>query len=290
MPSHSFESDWLQDLAHDLRTPIDIIHGALQLVENGGPLTPMQQRFLVKAQTGLERIERLVERALVIAWLSGDEPLELVECDLKVLIADAIRLVEDVAEKRGVSIRFESDTEVPHIRADMLRLSQVIDNLLSNAIKYNRQDGEIHVAVSSDTQEVLVSIQDNGIGIPVEDQPYVFDRFFRARERGGGRIEGTGLGLAIARAIVERHHGRIWLESEPGHGTTIFFTIPLKTSLSEGDDQQIETSPQVAEPDESNELHQGGGQTRASEEPDAVDDAWQEQRNVSQVNTSGDKS
>lgn len=289
MPSHHFESDWLHELAHDLKTPIGIIQGSLEIVENGGPLNAMQQRFLVKAQTGLERIERLVERALNIAWLSGDEPLELVECDLVVMIEDAIRLVEDVAEKRSVSIHLSAPTEVPHIKADTLRLSQVLDNLLSNAIKYNREGGEVHVRVASDQREVLVSIQDNGIGIPLEDQPYVFDRFFRARERGGKRIEGSGLGLAIARAIVERHHGRIWLESEPGQGTTIHFTIPLKAAFSEGHDQRVEASPQMAEPGEATGLHQGGG-AAASEERDAVDDAWQEQRDLSQVNASSDKS
>ena len=106
------------------------------------------------------------------------------------------------------------------------RLGQVIDNLISNAVKYTPKHGRIAVSLHREGQEVVLRVQDSGIGIDPQDQPYVFDRFYRVRNVQTADIEGTGLGLAIVKSIVERHKGRVWLESEPGEGSTFGVTLP----------------------------------------------------------------
>jgi signal transduction histidine kinase len=109
---------------------------------------------------------------------------------------------------------------------DVRLLSQVINNLLSNAVKYNKDGGSVWVKVSEDDHDLRVDVRDTGRGIPSEDLPKVFERFFRSKHNAGTKIEGSGLGLAIVDAIIQKHGGRIWVESEFGEGSTFSFTLP----------------------------------------------------------------
>ena len=113
------------------------------------------------------------------------------------------------------------------VRANLLRLEQVVSNLASNAIKYTPDGGKIHVSSAIDDKFAVVNVQDDGIGIPLSEQPFIFDRFYRVHSETTEDIRGTGLGLAIAKSILEKHNGRIWVKSEPGGGRCFSFLLPM---------------------------------------------------------------
>ena len=107
-----------------------------------------------------------------------------------------------------------------------MRLEQVVSNLVSNAVKYTPPKGTIEVSAASNDQFVIVSVKDNGIGIPLSEQPFIFDKFYRVQSEQTLGISGTGLGLSIVKSIVEKHFGRVWVESEPGRGSSFVFILP----------------------------------------------------------------
>jgi signal transduction histidine kinase len=113
------------------------------------------------------------------------------------------------------------------------RLRQVLSNLISNAIKYTPEGGYVRVETNSDLDEIVVSVQDTGMGIPVTDQPHIFDKFYRVDRPEQARIKGTGLGLAISRSIVEKLGGRIWVQSEVNVGSTFSFALPIMNDIAE---------------------------------------------------------
>jgi signal transduction histidine kinase len=113
-------------------------------------------------------------------------------------------------------------------------LEQVVSNLVSNAVKYTPYKGTIDVNASSNDQFVVVSVKDNGIGIPLAEQPFIFDKFYRVQSEETAGISGTGLGLSIVKSIVEKHFGRTWVESEPGRGSNFVFILPkVRDAMSE---------------------------------------------------------
>ncbi|MDY7040902.1 MAG: ATP-binding protein, partial [Chloroflexota bacterium] len=115
---------------------------------------------------------------------------------------------------------------LPLVQGSSLRLGQVMNNLVGNAIKYTPAGGTIMVTLEKVAGELLLRVQDNGIGISPTDQPYIFDKFYRAKDKRSHDASGVGLGLAIAKSAVEKHGGRIWVESELGHGTVFHVALP----------------------------------------------------------------
>jgi signal transduction histidine kinase len=133
---------------------------------------------------------------------------------------------------KGHTLNVSVPAELPMIQGNPLRLRQMITNLVGNAIKYTPDHGQINIALWPEEDLVVFQVSDNGIGIPAEDQPYVFDKFFRS-ERAVNDFEGTGLGLSIVKGIVEQHSGRIWLESKENEGTKFTVVLPQNQSQSE---------------------------------------------------------
>ncbi len=227
MTKSDASNEWLDTVAHDLRSPINLVYNCLDVIQNLGPLNEKQLHYLVRAFAGLKRMEHLIARLKDISWVDSSVPLELSEVSFPDLVAEAVDLLLEVAEQREVRVRVNIAPTVPTVQADAARMAQVMDNLLSNAIKYNRQGGSVVVGAVQDTDSIRVMVQDSGIGISGDDLPHVFDRFFRAPEGVRRKIEGSGLGLAITRGIILRHGGNIWVESQPDVGSTFYFTLPL---------------------------------------------------------------
>lgn len=219
-----FERDIISIVAHDLKTPISSVKGFIELMEHAGPLTDMQKQFAEKALGGLERMEQLVVNLLDLSRIESGLALQRVPCNLRELVQEAVEVVEALAFKRGIKIHFSGRGNY-EVMGDPHLLSQVVSNLLGNAIKYNHEQGEVFVALRMDGSAVRFEVRDTGIGIPQEDLPHVFRRFYRANV-GSGKVEGSGLGLAIAEMVIEKHAGRIWVTSESGKGSTFSFTIP----------------------------------------------------------------
>ncbi|NWG17354.1 MAG: HAMP domain-containing histidine kinase [Chloroflexi bacterium] len=272
------KADWLNTVAHDLKTPINSVRGCIELVQQLGPLNERQKHFADKAMTGLQRMEHLVARLLEISWIDAEMALSLMDCDLGMIIREVVDLLRPSAERRQITIQLDLDPKLGMIIADMQRITQVVDNLVSNAVKYNLDGGQVWIKAIRQEDRVLLSVRDSGIGISPEDQPHVFERFFRSREGVARKIEGSGLGLAITKAIVQKHGGRIWLESKPKlDGTMFYVALPLQNAVSEGGERLAEARHEVGEGAERRETRQVPS---ASEERDAISDDSQETREM----------
>lgn len=224
------EPDFLSIVVHDLKTPIGAVKSFLELVEKVGKLNKKQQHFIERASLGLLRMEHMVNDLLDYTRLQTDEVLlNKVECDLKIMVADAIALQSEAAAKRNVDVRLDASESLPSVSGDPNMLSRVVNNLLSNAIKYNRENGRVIVRLKPEDAMLRMEVEDTGDGIMAEDLPRIFERFFRVQAT--RQREGSGLGLAIVKMIVDKHAGQIWAESEVGVGTKLIVLLPLAKAL-----------------------------------------------------------
>jgi signal transduction histidine kinase len=163
---------------------------------------------------------------------AGKLALDLEEVQLRELVDECLEAARPIADDRGIELVAEVE-ETPSMLGDRSRLSQVLDNLISNALKFTPRSGRVSVRVSMAGHEVVVEIQDTGVGIPSAEQDRLFERFFRSSTASEQAIPGTGLGLTIAKAIVERHEGSIAIESTEGVGTTVSVRLPVRTVAEE---------------------------------------------------------
>ena len=174
------------------------------------------------------RLLRLVGDLLFVAQAdAGRLTLERAKVDVAALAADCVEAARPVADQRSIELQLAAEP-VPALVGDRGRLAQVLDNLVSNALKFTPEGGRVEVRTSVTDDYVRLDVEDSGIGIPAEEQPRLFERFFRAASATEQAIPGTGLGLAIVKAIVEAHAGRIEVVSAPGKGTTFRVELPLR--------------------------------------------------------------
>jgi signal transduction histidine kinase len=219
------KSDFISVASHEMRTPMTSIKGSIELLLGGyaGELPPESTELLGICLTAVDRLVRLINDLLDISKIeSGKMELHLARLNLTDCVKKSMRSLRSLAEVNKVSIDTEQDGVIPEIMGDKDRLEQVITNLLSNALKYSPPEKTVRVRVGAVNNSVRVSVSDEGQGIPPDQLTRVFDRFHQL----SGAKKGSGLGLTIARALVEQHHGRIWVESEVGRGTQFYFEIP----------------------------------------------------------------
>jgi signal transduction histidine kinase len=222
---NNYQRDLIATVVHELKTPIAAVRGFIELVEQTGPLNATQSRYSERAMGALQRMEMLVVSLLEMARLESDVSLSFAQCDLQVLIEDAVEMIQGMAEKRSITLQIEIEEEARYVQGDAGLLNQVISNLMSNAVKYNREGGQIFVsAIAASQDQVQIEVRDTGMGMDSGDLARVFEPFTRLRT--GERIEGSGLGLWIADTIVRKHGGRIWVESTLGEGSVFRFTLP----------------------------------------------------------------
>ncbi|MFN7211121.1 MAG: ATP-binding protein, partial [Aggregatilineales bacterium] len=212
---------FVADVSHELRTPLTTLQGNLELMKRYGA----DAASLEAMESELKRMTRLVGDLLLLAQAdSGHLPLEEREVDLDTLMVEVYKQAKLLSEGVGVKVRLLMP-EAARVKGDADRLKQVLLNLVTNAIKYTPEGGEVILSLNVEGGYAFMRVTDTGIGIPKEDLPYVFERFYRVDKARDRRIGGVGLGLSIAKWIVEAHHGRIEVESEVGKGST--FTVQL---------------------------------------------------------------
>ena len=231
-------ADFVANVSHELRTPLTTIQGyAETLLNNGSTKSKKRKEFIVKILNHSARLSRLVSDLLELARLeSGDVELKRSLCHLNDFYEQILDVFEPVLEESGVTLQWEVSEDLPQVNVDSQLFMQVFVNLIDNAIKYTPDGGMIDVSAeitetdSDAADEIVVHIKDTGIGIPLESQPRVFERFYRVDEGRARKMGGTGLGLAITKHILLCHNGRIWLESELGQGTVFHFALPVEKS------------------------------------------------------------
>lgn len=222
-----FREEYVHTISHDLRNPLGAIHGLAQLLlmkleeaSSQGVLRQSVEGIL----KGAERMNALIEDLLDSARLeTGQVQLEKRALELEPFVCDMLRRSAHTVSGRRITVDVPAD--LPPVSADPNRLERVLMNLLTNAMKYSPPASDIVIGAKWLEKEVKVFVTDQGIGIALEDLPYIFDRFYRAR--GIRKTPGFGLGLDIAKGLVEAHGGRIWVESELGKGSSFYFTLPL---------------------------------------------------------------
>jgi signal transduction histidine kinase len=213
------------NVSHELKTPISALRAHLENLIDGVERPDPETLQVMLTQS--ERLGRLVDQLLELSRLeSGDLPLRREPVRLGPLVAQVMTEIEVTRDTRDIRLEQVVPPDLPPVSADPERIHQVLFNLLDNAVRFTPAGGRVTVAASRTDRSVRVAISDTGPGIPGEHLPRLFERFYRvdtARSRDDG---GTGIGLAIARSIVDAHGGRIWAESELGHGSTFTFELP----------------------------------------------------------------
>jgi two-component system phosphate regulon sensor histidine kinase PhoR len=244
--------DFISNISHELRTPLASLQALVDTLRDGALDDPPAARhFLDRMETEVEALTQMVQELLELSRIeSGQAPMRLIPTPVADVVFPPVERLRPQAERAGLSITIDLPPDLPPVLADAERVQQVITNIVHNAIKFTPSGGQVQVSgsglqVSSDGhiqpetlnlepeaispgEWVLIAVEDTGIGIPADDLPRIFERFYKAdRARSGG---GTGLGLSIAKHIVQAHGGRIWVESVEGKGSTFYVALPALTS------------------------------------------------------------
>lgn len=219
-------SEFVHTVSHDLRSPLTSVIGYAELVERAGPLNDLQQDFLRRIQDSVQQITGLINDLLDIGSIEAgfDTRREFIQLDG--ILRYTINMLQGQIKSKHLTVKTEVGRSLPPIRANPIRLRQVMDNVVGNAIKYSHPDQEINISIHSEDDQLILRVTDHGPGIPSADQPRIFDKFYRGGNI-GSEVEGSGLGLAIVKTIVESHQGRIWVESVEGKGSSFFIVLPI---------------------------------------------------------------
>jgi two-component system NtrC family sensor kinase len=221
------KSDFVATVSHDLRAPLTSIKSYAQMLEMFGELNEKQTTFVDRIVRAADHIAALITDLLDLSKIEAGIDLELTVLDLNQVMADATgQLQEEAGRKQQKMVCFLPAQPI-WVRGHRLRLHQVITNLLSNAVKYTPESGQITVMLQASDGRALFKVEDNGLGIPPADLPFVFDKFYRVKNEDRAGIPGTGLGLSICKSIIEKHGGDIWVESQYHQGSIFCFTLPL---------------------------------------------------------------
>jgi signal transduction histidine kinase len=224
------KTNFFSVINHEMRNPLAAILGYTDLLLMRGPLSPKQENMLSTIRYSGQRLLDLVNNILDISRLEEGK-LTIIPQTMGVLPAvnQALEIIKPIAEKKYISISVDVSPTTPDVRGDPKRVSQILVNLLSNAVKYTPDTGSVTISARrNETANMIeISVADNGIGIPTDHLPHIFDRFSRFERDVMKDTVGTGLGLSIAKGLLEAHGGEIWVESEEGYGTCFTFTLPI---------------------------------------------------------------
>ena len=223
------KTDFSANILHELRTPLHSIQGFVRLILEGKVPDPETQRqFLTIVERESQLLNNLVDE-LLDTFATGSEPkaMKNEHVAMKYVILNTILKLGGLAAEKEITIATALDDTLPPVKGDEQALGQIVANLLHNAIKFSGQGSKITVRANKLDGQLLTQVTDQGAGIPREIVPRLFEKFYRGHSSMMPAVCGTGLGLHICKQIVEAHGGQIWVESEPGKGSTFSFTIPF---------------------------------------------------------------
>lgn len=221
------KDEFIATASHDLKNPIAAIAGFSALLPQAGPLTDLQSDFVHRIQAASGCMAELVQNMLSLVRIDANMELKMEIVDMNNLLAEIVREFEPQAKAKEQVLTLQTPESGPAVQGEPFQLKQALRNLVGNAVKYTPANGMIDISAEADEQNVLVHVKDTGFGIPADDLPHIFDRFYRVRQDAVRDIEGNGLGLAIVKSIIERHGGQINVKSELGKGSCFTMYLPL---------------------------------------------------------------
>ncbi|MFW5674491.1 MAG: sensor histidine kinase [Rikenellaceae bacterium MAG02] len=229
----NFRKDFLANVSHELKTPLTTLQGYVETLIDGAIADPeVNLKYLQRSSFTIERMISMVEDLETITKLEqNSDHLKIEKFDFISLVKEVLDMMELKANTRNIKMIIQNHTTIPvYVLADVEKIRQVLVNLIDNSIKYGKEFGNTFIKIYYFEQNLLIEVEDNGIGIPEEHLQRIFERFYRVDKSRSREVGGTGLGLAIVKHIIEAHGQHINLRSKVGIGTTFTFTLPLAST------------------------------------------------------------
>ena len=227
--SFSTQQQFIQDVSHELRTPLTILKGEIEVTLKKIRSSNEYAAVLSSSLEEINKIRKIVDDLLLLARFDSKKvPFEIKNLDLNAEVQELLNDMDILARQKDIKINFSAGESRIIFAADQNQLRQVLANLLDNAIKYTPAKGEVSIHLEKDDKYICVQVSDTGMGIPPEEQPFIFDRFYRVDKSRSHR--GFGLGLSIVKSIVDAHQGKIKVESFPSGGTTFCVFFPITSA------------------------------------------------------------
>jgi len=224
------KSDFTSMVSHELRTPLTAIKEGIAIVLDGstGTVNEEQREFLDLAKRNVDRLARLINDVLDFQKLeAGSMAFNIQENDINATVSDVHHMMLPSAQKKGLDLVLKIGEDLPAIRFDKDKTTQVLMNLVNNAVKFTDK-GKVTIMTSKGENFIQVAVRDSGVGIKEGDLPKLFQKFVQLGDSNNRKTGGSGLGLAISKEIIEKQRGKIWAESKPGEGTTFYFLLPIR--------------------------------------------------------------
>jgi PAS domain S-box-containing protein len=217
-------SEFVHTVSHDLRSPLTSVIGYTELIERAGTLNENQHDFLDRIQDSIQHITSLINDLLDLGSIESGLDTRREYVQFEGLLRYTLDMLQGQIKAKRLKVQTNIAPSLPAMRANPVRLRQVLDNVVGNAIKYSNHGGEVSISINAEDDQLILQVTDNGPGIAIGDQPHIFDKFYRGDNT---KEEGSGLGLAIVKTIVDAHQGRIWVESTVGKGSSFFIVLPV---------------------------------------------------------------
>jgi len=233
--SDKIKTEFLSTISHELRTPLTSIVGYLEMMQDGygGDLSPQHVSMLDVMDRNSRRLLSLIEDLLVLSRIeSGTFKLARASVDIEFIVAGAVQALSPLVAAKKLCLDVDIAPDAGDVTGDAGQLERVVLNLVSNAIKFTKPGGRIKVTAARRSDRVVITVTDDGIGIPKDEQQKLFTRFFRSSSAGENAIQGTGLGLTIVKSIVEGHGGTVSLESDEDKGTSVTVSLPGESTAA----------------------------------------------------------
>jgi two-component system phosphate regulon sensor histidine kinase PhoR len=221
------KSDFVSTVSHDLRSPLTYMRGYTSMISMVGDLNAKQQGFVEKIMVGIDQMTALIDDLLDIGKIETGVGVEIERCWLPEVVQAVVDDLGMWAHREQIELIANLPPQVPATMADKTLIRQAIRNLVENAIKYTPGPGRVEASLTVREGWIVISVSDTGVGIAIEHQRRLFEKFYRVKRRDTVHIKGTGLGLAIVKSIADLHSGKVWVESKLDEGSTFYLAIPL---------------------------------------------------------------
>jgi len=223
------KEDFLYTVSHEFKTPLMVSMSALEFMRSGKQTREKMAEYAFILERNLKRLGTLVDNLLIASKKESLTSLELRKEDLKRMVEEEVSFIEPPCREKGIKMEVNLPQDPVFVNADQFLMRLALTNILSNAVKYSLGSGTLRVQLSKEEGRAILRVQDEGMGIPAEDLPHIFEKFYRSKQGPRAAISGTGLGLHITKLIVDAHKGEISVSSQTGRGTTVSLVLPISS-------------------------------------------------------------